>query len=170
MRKTLIACALALVTTAVFAQGYGRGPGYGYGPGMMGGGGPGYGQGMMSGGGWGPGMMGPGTGPGAGGGLAALNLSDEQREKVFAIREEARKKNWATMGEVRSEQFKLRGMYSAERLDPDKIAEQQKKVDELRRQMVKSRADTHNKVMAVLTPEQRKQAREYGPWWATEEE
>jgi len=27
-----------------------------------------------------------------------------------------------------------------------------------------------NKVMAVLTPEQRKQAREYGPWWATEEE
>ena len=35
--------------------------------------------------------------------------------------------------------------------------------------MVKSRADTHNKVMAVLTPEQRKQAREYGPWWATEE-
>jgi Spy/CpxP family protein refolding chaperone len=170
MRKTLIACALALATTAVFAQGYGRGPGYGYGPGMMGGGGPGYGQGMMSGGGWGPGMMGPGTGPGAGGGLAALNLSDEQREKVFAIREEARKKNWATMGEVRSEQFKLRGMYSAERLDPDKIAEQQKKVDELRRQMVKSRADTHNKVMAVLTPEQRKQAREYGPWWATEEE
>ena len=148
MRKTLIACALALATTAVFAQGYGRGPGYGYGPGMMG----------------------PGMGPGAGAGLAALNLSDEQREKVYAIREEARQKNWATMGEVRSEQFKLRGMYSAERLDPDKIAEQQKKVDELRRQMVKSRADTHNKVMAVLTPEQRKQAREYGPWWATEEE
>ena len=49
-------------------------------------------------------------------------------------------------------------------------AEQQKKVDELRRQMVKSRADTHNKVMAVLTAEQRKQVREYGPWWATEEE
>ena len=158
MRKTLIACALALATTAVFAQGYGRGPGgYGSGPGMMGGGG-----------GWGPGMMGPGTGPGAG--LAALNLSDEQREKVSAIREETRKKNWATMGEVRSEQFKLRGMYSAERLDPDKIAEQQKKVDELRRQMLKSRVDTHNKVMAVLTPEQRKQAREFGPWWATEEE
>ena len=157
MRKTLIACALALVTTAAFAQGYGRGPGYGYGPGMMGGGG------------WGPGMgMGPGAG--AGGGLAALNLSDEQREKVFAIREEARKKNWATMGEVRSEQFKLRGMYSAEKLDPDKIADQQKKVDDLRRQMVKSRADTHNKVMAVLTPEQRKQAREFGPWWATEDE
>ncbi len=89
---------------------------------------------------------------------------------MFAIREEARKKNWATMGEVRSEQFKLRGMYSAEKLDPDKIADQQKKVDDLRRQMVKSRADTHNKVMAVLTPEQRKQVREYGPWWATEDE
>ena len=159
MRKTLIACALALATTAVFAQGYGRGPGYGYGPGMMGGGGMGPGMGWDM-----------GTGPGAGGGLAALNLSDEQREKVFAIREAARKKNWATMGEVRSEQYKLRGMYNAEKLDPDKIAEQQKKVDELRRQMVKSRAETHNQVMAVLTPEQRKQARQFGPGWAIEEE
>ena len=60
-------------------------------------------------------------------------------------------------------------MYSADKLDPDKIAEQQKKVDELRRQMIKSHAETHNQVMAVLTPEQRKQARQLRPGWATEE-
>jgi Spy/CpxP family protein refolding chaperone len=162
----VVGTTLALASAAALAQGYG--PGYGQGRGMMGGGygpgmmGGGYGQGM-TGGGYGPGMMGGGYGPG--GALAALNLTDEQREKVFAIQEENRKKNWAVMGEVRAEQFKLRNMYRGEKLDADKIAEQQKKVDELRRQMLKSRAETHNQVAAVLTPEQRKQLRQFGPWW-----
>ena len=137
--------ALALASSLAVAQGYGRG--------TMGG------QGMMG----GPGMMGGGYAPG--GALAALNLTDEQREKVFAIHEEGRKKSWAVMGEVRAEQFKLRNLYRGEKLDPDKIAEQQKKVDELRRQMVKSRVETHNQVAAVLTPDQRKQLRQFGPWW-----
>jgi Spy/CpxP family protein refolding chaperone len=162
MRRLLVlGAALAAAASFAFAQG----PGYGYGPGY----GPGYGRGMMGygpgygpGGGYGPGMMG---GAGAGGALAALNLTDEQREKVFAIQEEHRKKNWAVMGEVRSEQFKLRNMYRGEKLDPDKIAEQQKKVDELRRQMLKSRAEAHNQIAAVLTPEQRKQLLQYSPWW-----
>ena len=69
------------------------------------------------------------------------------------------------MGEVRSEQFKLRSMYGAEKLDADKIVEQQKKVDELRQQMLKSRVEAHNQIAAVLTPEQRKQLRQYAPWW-----
>ena len=131
---------------------------------MMGGGG--YGPGMM-GGGYGPGMMGGGGyGYGAGGPLAALNLSDDQREKIVAIQEENRKKNWAVMGEVRSEQFKLRNMYrGGEKLDADKIAEQQKKVDALRQQMLKSRVEAHNQIAAVLTPEQRKELRQYSPWW-----
>ena len=102
--------------------------------------------------------------------LAALNLTDEQRDKVFAIQEEHRKKNWATMGEVRSEQFKLRNLYRGERLDADKIAEQQKKVDALRQKMLRSRVETHNQIVAVLTPEQRKQLRQYAPWWSGEAE
>ena len=97
--------------------------------------------------------------------FAALNLSEDQREKISAIQEAQRKKNWATMGEVRSEQFKLRGMYGAEKLDADKLVEQQKKVDALRQQMFKSRVETHNQVAAVLTPEQRKQMRQFAPWW-----
>jgi Spy/CpxP family protein refolding chaperone len=132
---------------------------------MMGGygGGPGYGPGMM--GGYGPGAR--GFGPG--GGLAALNLSSEQREKIAAIQEENRKKNWDKMGQMRSEQFRLRRLYSAEKLDPAAIAEQQKKVDDLRRQMIQSRAESHNQVLSVLTPEQRKQVRQFGPWWLQEE-
>jgi Spy/CpxP family protein refolding chaperone len=151
MRKILTVGALALASSLALAQGYG--------PGMMGGGyGPGYGPGMMRG------------GYGGGGPFAALNLSDEQREKVFAIQEAQRKKNWATMGEVRSEQFKLRAMYGADQLDPDKLVEQQKKVDALRQQMLKSRVEAHNQIAAVLTPEQRKQLRQFAPGWFTDDE
>lgn len=164
----------ALMAGSALAQG----PGYGYGPGP--GYGPGYGRGML-GEGYGPGMMGrgyggygPGMGPGAGydrgGGLASLNLSDEQRDKIFAIQEENRAKNWGTMGKLRSETFKLRGMYNADKLDANALADQQKKVDELRREMLKSRVETHKQVEGVLTPEQRKQWRQSGPWWSEPDE
>jgi len=175
-RMLMIGAALALASSLAAAQGYGPGYGYGQGRGMMGGG---YGAGMMGGpgmGGYGPGMMGGGYGPGmmggygAGGMFAALNLSDEQREKISAIQEAQRQKNWATMGAVRSEQFKLRGMYGTEKLDADKLVAQQKKVDELRQQMLKSRVEAHNQIAAVLTPEQRKQLRQFAPGWLTEEE
>jgi Spy/CpxP family protein refolding chaperone len=140
MKRLLVMTGLALATSLALAQGYG--PGYG---------------------GYGPGMRGGGYAPG--GSFAALNLSDEQRQKVLAIQEEHRKKNWTAMGEMRAEQFKLRALYGAEKLDPDRIAEQQKKIDGLRLQLLKSRAETHNQVAAVLTPEQRKQLRQFGPWW-----
>ena len=158
---------LAGAVAAAFAQGPGGGgpgygPGYGPGPGM---GGYGYGPGMG-----GPGYGGGGRGFGPGGGLAALNLSSEQRDKIAAIQEENRRKNWDAMGQVRTEQFKLRQMYNAEKIDSNAVAEQQKKVDELRRQMLKSRVDAHNQVSAILTPEQRKQFRQFGPWWLGDEQ
>jgi Spy/CpxP family protein refolding chaperone len=130
---------------------------------MMGGG---YGPGMM-GGGYGPGMM--GYGQQGGGVFAGINLNDEQRQKVLAIQEEHRQKNWAAMGEVRAEQYKLRGLYGTEKVDADKVAEQQKKVDELRRQMLKSRVEAHNQMAAILTPEQRKELRARAPWWLSDD-
>ena len=159
MRKTTaIGAALALASSLALAQ-----PGSGYGPGMMGQGmmGGGYGQGMMGGGGY---------GRGAGGPIAALNLSDEQQEKLFAIQEENRRKNWDKMSEVRSEAFKLRRMYNAENVDPKGLLEQQKKVDDLRRGLLASRLEMRKQIESVLTPEQRKQARQFGPWWAQEDE
>jgi Spy/CpxP family protein refolding chaperone len=142
--------------------GYGGGPGYG--PGMMGGygGGPGWGYGPRGGQGFGPG--------GGGGPLALLNLTDEQREKVLKIQEENRSKNWDLMGKMRSEQFKLRQMAYGEKLDANAIADQQKKVDELRRQMLKSRIEARNQIAAVLTKEQQQQFRQLGPWWLEESE
>ena len=196
LRKfALVATVLAAATigATAIAQGPGYGPGMmgggpGYGPGMMGGGGPGYGPGMMGGGGpgygpgYGPGMRGgggpgygPGFGPGRGYGpgaglLESLNLTDEQRDKIQVIQEENRQKNWAAMGQLRTEMFALRRMYSADKVDPNAVAEQQKKVDELRRQMLKSRLESRNQMEAVLTPEQRKQFRQYRPWWMQESE
>jgi Spy/CpxP family protein refolding chaperone len=163
LKAGLAALGLAGAVAAAFAQGPGPGYGPGYGPGMMGG--YGYGPGMM--GGYGPGY---GRGYGPGGGLASLGLSAEQREKIAAIQEENRKANWSTMGQMRSEQFKLRQMYNADKVDSAAVADQQKKVDELRRQMLKSHVDARNQINAILTPEQRKQFRQYGPWWLREEE
>jgi periplasmic protein CpxP/Spy len=157
----LLALSLAGAMAAAFAQG----PGPGYGPGMMDG--PGPGPGMMGGPGYGPGMMG---GYGRGGGLAALDLSPEQRDKIAAIQEENRRKNWDAMGQLRSEQFKLRQMYNAEKIDSTAVTEQQKKVDELRRQMLKSRLDARNQMIAILTPEQKKHLRQAGPWWLREDD
>ena len=165
-----LAAALALATPLAGAQG----PGYGYGPGMTGGYGGGYGAGMM--GGYGPGMMGGGAGPGmmggygrGGGPMSALDLTDEQQDKVFAIQEANRKKNWDTMSSMRSEMFKLQRMYNAESVDSKPLLEQQKKVDDLRRQMLASRLDMRKQMESVLTPEQKKQLRQLGPWWAREE-
>jgi Spy/CpxP family protein refolding chaperone len=154
----LVALGLAGAAAAAFAQGPGPGYGPGYGPGM---GGYGYGPGMMGG-------RGPGFGPG--GGLIALDLSSEQREKIAVIQEENRRKNWDAMGQLRSEQFKLGQMYNADKVDSAAVSEQQKKVDELRRQLLKSRVDARNQVAAILTPEQRKHLRQSGPWWLREDD
>ena len=157
MRKLLIGAALATASSLASAQGM-------MGQGMMGQGQGMMGQGMM---GQGQGMMGQGMG---GGMFAALDLTDEQRQKVLAIQEEHRKKNWTAMGEVRAEQYKLRSLYGGDPVDANKIAEQQKKVDEMRRALLKSRVETHNQVLAILTPEQRKLLRQHAPGWMSEEE
>jgi len=165
MKRSLIAAALALATFGALAQGpgYGPGPGPGYGPGMMGG--YGYGAGMM--GGYGPGMM-RGFGPGYG--LPGVNLTSEQADKIAGIQEEARRKNWDTIGQLRAETFKLRRMAFAEKIDSAAYLEQQKKVDELRRQMLQSRLETRKQIEAVLTPEQRRQLRQFGPWWLEDDD
>jgi Spy/CpxP family protein refolding chaperone len=159
MKRTLIAAALVLAPALATAQGYGYGPGPGYGPGM------GYGPG--GGGGWGGRggmMMGYGRG-----GLASLNLSDAQAEKIFAIQDAQHQKNWPAMSKMRGEMFKLQRMYYDDKADPKAVAEQQKKVDDLRRTMLQSRLEARKQIEAVLTDDQRKQLRQFGPWWLEQE-
>jgi Spy/CpxP family protein refolding chaperone len=158
MKAGLLAAAIAAAGGGL-AQGgppAGAGPGSGYGSGMMGG------PGMM-GGGHGPGMMG---GYGAGhGAYAALDLTDEQRQKLAALGEQARSNAWEAMGRLRAEQYRLRELLRAEPVNANAVIDQQTKIDELRRQVLKSRVEARNEMAAVLTPEQRKKLRDAGPWW-----
>jgi Spy/CpxP family protein refolding chaperone len=97
-----------------------------------------------------------------------LDLTEEQSKKIAAIQEENRNNTWQVMGQLRGEQFKLRQMLFTDTPDPNAVAAQQQKVDELRRQMIKSRVEAHNQMAAILTPEQRQQLRSFGPWWLQE--
>ena len=179
-----MAAALAIVASPADAQPQpGSGPGYGMGPGMMGGYGPGpggprpghdMGPGMMGEYGMGPGMMGGyGMGPGVGGlgagrMLDALNLTDAQRADVNKIRDDLRRKNWDLLGKMQDERAKLRDLYAAEKLDRTAISAAYRRIADLRLQRLDNMLDAQEKLEAILTPEQRKQLRRWGPWWMRE--
>jgi Spy/CpxP family protein refolding chaperone len=130
-------------------MGMGGGMGMGMGPGMMGGGmgmGPGMGRGMMGGG-----MMGYGM----------LDLSADQQGKINKIHDEARRKNWATLGKIQDEQAKLRDLYAADKQDSKAILATVAAVQTLERQMLETMLDAHNRMDALLTDAQREQLRQF---------
>jgi Spy/CpxP family protein refolding chaperone len=141
--------------------GYGRGGmGYGMGPGMMGGWGRGYGRG--------PGMMGGwGMGPGFAGALSSLDLSDAQRKETLAIVDQMRKSNWDLMGKMHDEMAKQRDAFLAsQQRDRAAITAANKRMFELRQQMLDNSLDAAEKIEKLLTPQQREQLKKrWGPGW-----
>lgn len=137
------------------------------GPGMMGPGmmGPGMmglgmmGQGMMGHGMMGHGMMGQGMMEGMGM-LAGVDLSDEQRKRLYAIHDGARKQHWDLMGRIMDERTKLRDLYMADKHDPAAIGAEYQRIFDLRRQMIEASVTAHNQAEEVLTPEQRQALRD----------
>ncbi len=166
--------------TAPGYGGYGPGMMRGYGPGMMGGQGPGYGMGpgMMGGcGGYGPGYgagYGPGYGPGYGmgpgmmggmgmgrmHGLWALDLKDDQVDKIGKIREELWVKQRGLMQQMWEQQDKLRQLYYADKPDRAAIDKVTTRIGELQRQAMDAHLDAEKKIEDVLTKEQREQLRQ----------
>lgn len=134
--------------------GYGQGQG-GYGPGMMGGyGGYGMGPGMMHGyGGYGAGMMGS---YGAGY-LGALNLSDDQREKITKVQESLSTKHWELMGRMHQQQFQLRELMASGKADDAAVGKAYKGLEALRQQMWAAGIDAQKQIDATLTKAQREQ-------------
>lgn len=118
---------------------------------MMGGG-----MGMMGGRGMGMGMMG-GMGP-----YGLLDLSKDQRSKINTIHDEARRKNWGTLGKMLDEQAKLRDLYAADKRDPKAITAVVANVQALERQMLEVMLDAHNRMDALLTDAQREQLKQMG--------
>jgi len=182
LKRSMIAAAaaLALGTAALHAQPYegSPGPGWGmggYGPGARGGWGyGGMGPGMMG----GPGTMGgygrgSGMGPGmmGGGAVLALDLTDAQRKQVLAIQDETRKKNWGVMGAMHDEMYTLRDALSTGERDRAKITAANKRVAELRQQMLDNRLDAADRIEKVLTPQQRESLhKRWGPAWMIDPE
>lgn len=155
--------------------GYGQGPGFG-GPGQYGGCVWGMGPGMMGGPGWGmgPGTMG-GAGPGWGRGMmgpwgafAPLDLDDAQRKQLRELQQQQRRRHWALMGQMHEEMDKLHDAWGAEPGARDRAAilAANRRMADLRQQMLESRLDAAEQFDKILTPEQREQLRsqwESGP-------
>ena len=168
MKKLNIAAALAAVAIAVTVPlAFAQTGGYAMGPGMMGGyGGYGPGAGMMGGYGPGAGMMGGYGGYGMGPAMMygygvnatdALDLSDDEREKITKIQEALSTKHWELMGKMQEQQFKLRELSASDAADDAAIGKAYKTIEGLRQQMWAAGADAHKQVDAVLTKEQRDQ-------------
>lgn len=152
--------------------GYGPGMmgGYGPGPGMMGGGygNRGYGPGMMGGGygrgGYGPGMMGGGCGmmgPGMMEPWWSLDLNDKQRAEIDKIMEEQHKSHWPLMSRMFEAQGKLDELYNADKWDSNAINKAYDNLFKIQREMIESHIKSRNRIMELLTPEQREQLKRY---------
>lgn len=139
------------------------GSGYGMGPGMMSGGGYGPGYGM------GPGMMGPGMmggyggwGPGYG-----VDLSAEQRQKLFDIQREVANKRWEVMGKLHAEGGPMDQAFSGGQLDEQAARKAYDAMAAAHKQMFETMLDARKRMDAVFTPEQREQLqRNFGGRWS----
>ena len=111
---------------------------------------------------WGPGM-GRGIGSGVGPGMAGVNLSAEQVEKIQKIQGD----RYAELAPVRTElvtkRTELRNLFREPTLDQAKIAAKQKELTALQAQMQEKALATRTAVAEILTPEQRAQMPAYGP-------
>ena len=136
--------------------------------------GPGWGPGVAGPGAMPPGMMAPPMapmhhgmgrmgpmGPGARAEHLAdlLGLNDEQHAQVERIMEDTRRANWGLIGQLMSERFALRSLLRADKLQPDAVVEQTKRIDDMSRQLLKARLEARNKIVAVLNPEQQQMFR-----------
>jgi protein CpxP len=126
----------------------------------------GVGFATVSGQGRGPGGREPGFGPGGGRGgplpiLRQLNLTDAQREQVRALTEDLRKQPDQSparkVGELRRQ---LQAAIFADAPNTTQIDQLRAQIADAEAAALASRIDLELKIAQILTPEQRKQARE----------
>jgi Spy/CpxP family protein refolding chaperone len=133
-----------------YGMGFGGGPGYGMGPGRMGGYGPGYGMGPGARGGYGPGGYGYG---------GISDLTSEQREKLAAIQEEFRGKQWKLMESMHGLAWNQRGLDRDGKFDEKAAREANEAVSAIRKQMFENSLEAQKRVEGVLTAKQREELR-----------
>ena len=112
--------------------------------GMMGGAGMMGGWGMMG----GAGMMGSGWG--------ALDLSKDQRNRIYAIHRELREKQFALMDRMHDSMQSV-SVYHDGKFDEQAVRSAHASAEKIHQQMFENMLNAQKQVDAVLTPQQRQQ-------------
>jgi Spy/CpxP family protein refolding chaperone len=116
----------------------------------------------------GPGMGGPG-GPGGHGGMmmrrghgspfADLNLTDDQYEKLWAIKRDSAGRSAGKFGEMMAAEMQLHDLMLQPEIDRTKIMALQGRVNAIKTELSNERLENKIAAMNVLTAEQRKDLR-----------
>lgn len=93
----------------------------------------------------------------------ALNLTQDQQDKVFAIMHEQAPAKYAQHKQQRETMEALRTLAQADTFDEAKAQQLTDQLGKLEKEKALSRIKTEAKINAVLTPEQRQKAREFKP-------
>lgn len=92
---------------------------------------------------------------GPGGGFAGLDLSDEQYEKIFALKQDEMVKSAASRANLMAAEVALHDLLLSPTLDTAKIQAAEDHINQLRTQAANARLQNDIARMAVLTPQQR---------------
>jgi Spy/CpxP family protein refolding chaperone len=110
-------------------------------------------------------VMAQGRGPGHGGqgrGLAALNLTAQQRQQIDQLREVAAKQSEPLRAQMAQKRDELRVLWRVDQPDKNAIKQKQAEMDGLRVQQHAIWTDFRFQVHGVLTPEQRSKWADWG--------
>lgn len=104
-------------------------------------------------------MMGPGYDDGYYG-LSALNLTEEQRQRIDQIQQQGRREHAQRMEAWYQARDALQAQMNAPSPDPDAVAQAYDRVAALEREQLRACVQAYNQIRSVLTEEQREQWRD----------
>ncbi|MGH7451408.1 MAG: Spy/CpxP family protein refolding chaperone, partial [bacterium] len=92
-----------------------------------------------------------------------LGLTDQQKEQIRQARLDARKKNIDVEAKQKLARIELHELMGADTPDQSKINAKISELSKLHETLMRNRIESHLAVQKVLTPEQRKKAKELRP-------
>lgn len=87
--------------------------------------------------------------------LEEIDLSNEQIDKIKAIRENAHKLNIPLRGQLELKQVEIRELMNGDKPDKEKVAARIKEMEAIKVQMDVNRSNAHIDVISQLTKDQR---------------
>jgi Spy/CpxP family protein refolding chaperone len=90
-------------------------------------------------------------------GFKSLNLTNEQQQKILAVRQEFERVTLNLRQDIRNKRQELKQLWRADNLNQAAIDAKTKEMNTLRIQMVQKSKEMFNKMKAVLTADQLKQ-------------